>query len=434
MSKSANEIYANLKASFLASQNKLSEIDEPGVLYAIFQAAAEELASLYSLLDSTIDRAYLDTATGQDLDKIGALVGCTRKAGTKATGTLRFSRSTPADRDYLIPAGTRARTPLQPDKTYLSFQTTQDAVLTAGSTYVDVPAESVDVGAKYNVASDKIIILETKVSGVTAVTNPSAFSGGTDPESDEDYRARIPLYLQSLKRATADALKSAALSVSGVADAIVEDGATPGTVTITVVGSTGPVDSATLTAVEQAIDEYKGAGIIPTVQSATTVSVSSTFDLYVLSGYDSATVQANAEQAVTDYLNALSLGSPAQIAEVIAEIMKIEGVDNVKNVVLFIDGEMPSGTVDGVNTSFTLLHTPIKAGSVSLLVDGTTTITDNGDGTLSDGGTIDYTTGAVNLVSAPTTSIIADYQMADGDVMPTSTEKIIAGSVTGTVV
>jgi len=119
---------------------------------------------------------------------------------------------------------------------------------------------------------------------------------------------------------------------------------------------------------------------------------------------------------------------------VIAEIMKIEGVDNVKNIVLFIDDETPSGTVDGVNTSFTLLHTPIKAGSVSLLVDGTTTITDNGDGTLSDGGTIDYTTGAVSLTSAPTTSITADYQMSDGDVTSTSTEKIIAGSVTGTVV
>jgi len=426
-------IYLNLKSTFLSKQNKLSDIDEPGVIYAILQGVAQELANLYSTADATIDRAFIDTATGEDLDRIGALIGCVRKAGTKATGTLRFSRSTPADRDYLIPIGTRARTPLQADKTYLSFQTTENAILPEGATYVDVLAESVDVGSKYNVASDKIIILETKINGVTTVTNPAAFSGGTDPETDEEYRARIPLYLNALKRATADALKSAALSVAGVADAIVEDGATPGTVTVTVVSSTGPVDSSALTAVEEAINDYKGAGIIPTVQSATTVQVSSTFDLYVISGYDSATIKANTEQAVTDYLNNLSLGTPAQIAEAIAEIMKIEGVDNVKNVIFFIDDETPSGTVDGSNKNFTLLHAPIRAGSVSIIVDETTTITDNGDGTLSDGGTINYTTGEITLAAAPTSSIVADYETADNDVIPALTEKIVAGSVTGTV-
>ena len=290
--KTSSEIYTTLKSTFLSKQSRLSNIDEPGVIYAILQGVAQEFTSLYSLIDSTIDRAFLDTATGEDLDKIGALIGCERKSGTKATGTLRFSRSTPADRDYIIPAGTKARTPLQPDKEYLSFQTTQDAMLSEGQTYVDVPAESVDVGVKYNVSSDKIIILETKVNGIVSVTNPAAFSGGTDNETDADYRARIPLYLEALKRATADSLKSAALSVSGVADVIVEDGATPGTVTITVVGVTGPVDAGTLADVEAAIEDYKGAGIIPTVQSAVTVSVSVTFDLYVLSGYDTATVKS----------------------------------------------------------------------------------------------------------------------------------------------
>jgi len=426
-------IYSNLKSTFLSKQNKLSDIDEPGVVYAILYGIAKELTDLYETTAQIINRAFIDTATGEDLDRIGSLVGCTRKGGTKATGTLRFSRTTPADRDYLIPKGTRARTPLQPDKTYLSFQITEDAILQEGQTSVDVAAESVANGNKYNVNANKVIILETKINGVTNVTNPSPFTGGTDDESDEDYRARIPLYLDALKRATADALKSAALSVAGVVDAIVEDDATPGTAKVTVVGASGPVDSETLTAVEEAINDYKGAGIQVTVQSASTVTVSATFDLYVESGYDTGTIQSNAEQAVNDYLDALGLGDPAQLSEVIAEIMGIEGVDNVKNLILFIDDEVPSGTVDGSNTSFTLLHAPVKAGSVTITVDGSTTINDNGDGTLDDGGTIDYSTGAVTLNAAPTTSITADYQTEDGDITPTATEKIIAGTVTGTV-
>lgn len=79
-----------------------------------------------------------------------------------------------------------------------------------------------------------------------------------------------------------------------------------------------------------------------------------------------------------------------------------------------VSGETPSGVIDGVDTTFTLSETPIVAGSVSILVDGTTSVTDNGDGTLSDGGTIDYDTGSFTLVSAPTTSVSADYTYIGG--------------------
>ena len=324
-----DEIYERLKSNFLSSQSKITEIDEPGVIAGLFSAFAEELAELYKALETVIDRAFVDTAKGEDLDRIASLLGARRKQGTKAVGTLRFLRNTPADRDYLIPKGTRARTPLLADKTYLSFETTQDAVLTQGSTYVDVPAQAVDVGSKYNVASNKVLILETAVQGVSGVTNPSAFSGGTDPESDEEFRSRIPYYLDALKRATADAIKSAVLAVEGVQDVIVQDGSTPGTVTVTVVGT-----SFDMSEVESVVEQYKGAGIQATVQTATTVTVDATFDLYVVSGYDSASVKAAAEQAVTDYLNDLGLGQPAQIAEVIVAVMKVEGIDNVKNVKL----------------------------------------------------------------------------------------------------
>jgi len=71
--------------------------------------------------------------------------------------------------------------------------------------------------------------------------------------------------------------------------------------------------------------------------------------------------------------------------------------------------ETPSGTVDGTNKSFNTLNTPIKPGTLSITVDDTTNITDNGDGTLSDGGTVDYATGNYTLATAPTTSITNDY-------------------------
>lgn len=38
----------------------------------------------------------------------------------------------------------------------------------------------------------------------------------------------------------------------------------------------------------------------------------------------------------------------------------------------FIDGETPSGTKDGVNTTFTLSYTPSPAGSLQLVYNGMT--------------------------------------------------------------
>ena len=346
-------LYSRMKSTFLSSQTLIKELDEPGVIYAIFQAVAGELEELYKELEATLDRAFVDTAQGHDLDRIAALLGVRRKQGSRAVGVLRFYRDTPADRDYLIPKSTRARTPLLPGREYLSFETTQDAVLQAGQTYVDVPAQSVGAGAKYNVAAGSILVIETPVQGAVKVTNPSAFTGGTDPESDEELRARIPLQLDALKRATADAIRSAVLAIEGVQDVIVQDGSTPGTVEITVVGT-----SFDMSEVEAVVEQYKGAGIQATVQTAATVTVDATFDLYVASGYDSSAVKTAAEQAVTDYLNGLGLGQPAQIAEVIVAVMKVEGVDNVKNVQL-------NGATDDVVVNAT---EKIVAGTVTAAV------------------------------------------------------------------
>lgn len=75
--------------------------------------------------------------------------------------------------------------------------------------------------------------------------------------------------------------------------------------------------------------------------------------------------------------------------------------------------ETPSGNVDSSNQTFTCLNVPtaILAGTLNITVDGGTPITDNGDGSLSDGGSVTYSTGAFTLATAPTTSITVDYEL-----------------------
>lgn len=70
----------------------------------------------------------------------------------------------------------------------------------------------------------------------------------------------------------------------------------------------------------------------------------------------------------------------------------------------FVVGEVPSGTVDGTNPTFTLAHTPI-AGTVAVYVDGVRML-DGSDYTIS-GAVITFQTGAI-----PETGdlVQADYQ------------------------
>lgn len=70
----------------------------------------------------------------------------------------------------------------------------------------------------------------------------------------------------------------------------------------------------------------------------------------------------------------------------------------------FADNETPSGTVNGVNDTFTLAHTPIPAGSLQLTVNGQLMKANGTDYTL--------TTNSIVFVTAPPTGsiIIAWYR------------------------
>lgn len=61
-------------------------------------------------LEALNDDAYLVTATGEALDRKASEVNVQRRPATRATGVVRFSRSTPATTDYQIPSGTTVQT------------------------------------------------------------------------------------------------------------------------------------------------------------------------------------------------------------------------------------------------------------------------------------------------------------------------------------
>jgi hypothetical protein len=154
------------------------------------EAFAVELEAV--TLDSVLNDYHLDPdkKAGQELDEFMSLFGFFRLAGQRATGSVTLSRGTVAPQDYVIPQGTQVIAPSSVESQGVYFQTVTSASLAAGQTSVEVPVECLEAGTFGNVAAGVVTTLGTTLGGVSQVVNHSPFTGGTDPESDADFRAR----------------------------------------------------------------------------------------------------------------------------------------------------------------------------------------------------------------------------------------------------
>ena len=184
--ESYKEILERMRAKYIEeSGNKPEDVSDIGIRLRVM---AGEVYRLQALMDWLWKQAFPETADGAQLDLHGAQRGLVRGGREKAEGVLEFSRYVPISFDLMIPKGTVCASS---GEEAVEYETTEEAVLAAGSVTVSVPARAVTAGSAGNAAAGYINTLVSEVTGINYVTNTKAFSGGTDPEGDEDYRARI---------------------------------------------------------------------------------------------------------------------------------------------------------------------------------------------------------------------------------------------------
>jgi phage-related baseplate assembly protein len=142
----------------------------------------------------------LREAVGDNLDVLGSFWGDMGKRlpAASALTTLSFSISAPADADIPIPTGTVVST--ASGSTTVTFATTADAVISAGSFSVAAPAEcSVSGGIGNGFLPGQISQLQNWDSPfVINAVNTTTSSGGADKEADDRYRYRLVLLPKAL--------------------------------------------------------------------------------------------------------------------------------------------------------------------------------------------------------------------------------------------
>ena len=191
----------------------LSDRNPGSVTRLLAESFAREFAVLSGQLDAVYRGAFVETATGRDLDNLALLVGVTRRDPSFATGSVVFSRSTPAQGDIAIPAGTRVSTG---DAPAAGFETTEPATLRRGALGVEAPVQALAGGSAGVVPAGTITVINRPILGISVVENPQATRFAAGKEPDAALRERVRRALAFAGRATPGALKGALTRVAGL--------------------------------------------------------------------------------------------------------------------------------------------------------------------------------------------------------------------------
>jgi len=139
------------------------------------------------LINQAAKQNLLRYASGDKLDHIGALTETSRLQATAAIETERFTLSAPQVSAMPIPLGTR----ITPGNN-IFFETVELAEIPAGELSIDVKIRCTTAGTIGNgYLPGQINTLVDPLPFASTVTNLNGSSGGTDVETDENYRERI---------------------------------------------------------------------------------------------------------------------------------------------------------------------------------------------------------------------------------------------------
>ncbi len=321
--KTIDEIYNEMKAAF--EEETGISLNDGGDMALRFRTFAAQLATLQAQADYVERQCFPQTAVGEALDTHALQRGLSRMPASKAAGVIRFSVNTAAAADITIPEGTRCITANE-----LEFAVTEDSVITAGSLFCDAPAEAIIPGKNGNTAANTVVFMELAPEGVCSCTNPSAFSGGCDEESDEHLRERVLDSFSNVANSGNIAYyRNTAMSVDGVAEVTVQPRKRGrGTVDITVASENGIPDAALIGRVSHNMNGRREICVDVVVNGPTAQNVNVEAELEIKNGYDAEEVIAAVTSAIENHFTGKILGKGLKKAELGSIIFGVEGVEN----------------------------------------------------------------------------------------------------------
>ncbi|MCM3632925.1 baseplate assembly protein [Paenibacillus camelliae] len=277
------------------------------------------------LINQAAKQNLLRYASDDILEHIGALTETSRLQATAAIDTVRFILSTPQTSAMPIPLGTR----VTPGNS-IYFETVELAEIAAGDISVDVKVQCTTTGTLGNgYLPGQINTLVDPLPFTTSVANLNGSSGGTDIETDDNYRERI--YTSPSRFSVAGPSGAyeywAKTAVNGISDVYVYSPA-PVEVDVVVLMDNGELPTqSVLDAVDVVLNDRSIRPLTDKVTVLAPTPTPYTIDLsYWIdtdNASDSVTIQAQVDAAVTAYIawQRAKIGRNINPSELVRRIM-----------------------------------------------------------------------------------------------------------------
>lgn len=337
-----------IRARMAANVNLGIDPTSPAFLDAIMGAifgdlegpAALELDRAYDFAEVVARAVIPSTSFGVWLDDWAESLRLHRRDEAFAGGTATFTGTTGA----VVATTQQVATATGPAGDPIAFQVTGGGTIGAGGT-LDLAVTAVVAGSAGNVQAGTVTVPQPAITGVTAVTNAAAMTGGADVEDDERLRGRvvesiggdvgsgtISDYVRWLKERPGIGYVTVRPAARG-----------PGTVDAYITDfDNKPMPSAAVAAAQADIDPVPGQGlgrapighnVLILTPGSFAIAVTATIQHdtgYTLDGTaGTRATRANIVAAITRYINTLATGDDIVRNKVVAAIVDVKGVANV---------------------------------------------------------------------------------------------------------
>ncbi len=348
------------KDAFNASPNNkklsASKLTEAGSdLNLVVNAGVGMADEVTRQLKLAMQAIEISTATGADLDTLAFdRYKLTRKAQSYASVLLTFSRPGSSGGSGTIEAGSQIST-----STGVVFALIYDVVFGATDLTQNGYALAVvsGIGANGLLPGTVITPLTALFDGTITVTNPYITAGGSNIESDDQFRSRIQNFYLTQQRGTLAALEQGALSVPGVYNAYAYDIIDPetdepsGSAGLIISDQNGNSTAIMVSNVVQALYNYRSAGIYVAVIGGIVSLVSITIHVSYMSGIDTIAAQQAVRNAIVSVVNNLGGGQALYLSSIISAAASVSGVVVANNAITVPAGDIVPSTGQVLRTN-----------------------------------------------------------------------------------
>lgn len=293
--KRQSEILSNMIDYTSSITTSVTDFTVGSAIRSMYDAFSIEEESLYMLTMENIN---------EGIEKgLMASFGFVPKEPVASYGDVTVEFYTAPEQDMYVSKGTKFMTSAY--STSLYYTTTKAYIVPAGSRSFTMQVEANQTGTIGNVRAGEITRVEANLYNVSRIYNTEDFLTGTDGESYPDTLKRFALFIESIGRATKNAIKYGALTVPYIDTAYVYERI--GRVDVYVADRNGNLTAEQQRDVLEALEDYRPAGIELNVwpMFKKEIAVEATVTVTNLNEANSA-VQGDIKQQIRNYLNSFT--------------------------------------------------------------------------------------------------------------------------------